>query len=113
MMTTSPLPVNAGQARDRNRSRLCLGKVPRCTGRYSVIGTAIVNSAMIRLIILLGSFRSSGTVVTRIVETVAAMAIVARLSRGSVRSRRAGGFEVAVDNLVDWSVSRKPPLLYP
>jgi hypothetical protein len=59
MMTTGPLPVNAGQTRDRAESSLCRGKAPGRTGRYSVIGTTKFNSEIISRIIPFGSFRTS------------------------------------------------------
>jgi hypothetical protein len=59
MMTTRPLPVNAGQTRDRAKSSLCRGKAPGYTSRYSVIGTTNFNSEIISRIIPLGSFRTS------------------------------------------------------
>jgi hypothetical protein len=47
------------------------GRVPGCTGRYSVIDTTIVNSVIIRPIIPLGSFRLNATVAARNREMVA------------------------------------------
>ena len=72
-----------------------------------------VNSETIRRPFPPGFFRTSPVDRTGNNAMAAENAIVARLSRGSVRGGFLREFEVAVDHLVNGTVLHQPPLLNP